>query len=52
MLASETLALEYGHTFGFPAVVNRCGVLAGEMQFGVPGQGSYSFFVGMHYGDR
>jgi CDP-paratose 2-epimerase len=47
-LASETLALEYGHTFGFPAVVNRCGVLAGETQFGVPEQGIYSFWVRMY----
>jgi CDP-paratose 2-epimerase len=44
-LASEALALEYGHTFGFPAVVDRCGVLAGETQFGVPEQGIYSFWV-------
>jgi CDP-paratose 2-epimerase len=42
------LALEYGHTFGFPAVVNRCGVLAGETQFGVPEQGIYSFWVRMY----
>jgi CDP-paratose 2-epimerase len=47
-LASETLALEYGHTFGFPAVVNRCGVLAGETQFGVPDQGIYSFWIRMY----
>ena len=47
-LASETLALEYGHTFGFPAVVNRCGVLAGETQFGVPEQGIYSFWIRMY----
>jgi CDP-paratose 2-epimerase len=47
-LASEMLAFEYGHTFGFPAVVNRCGVLAGESQFGVPEQGIYSFWVRMY----
>ena len=44
-LASEALALEYGQAFGFPAVVNRCGVLAGETQFGVPEQGIYSFWI-------
>jgi CDP-paratose 2-epimerase len=44
-LASESLALEYGQAFGFPAVVNRCGVLAGESQFGVPEQGIYSFWI-------
>jgi CDP-paratose 2-epimerase len=47
-LASEALALEYGHTFGFPAVANRCGVLAGETQFGVPEQGIYSFWIRMY----
>jgi CDP-paratose 2-epimerase len=44
-LASEALALEYGEAFGFPVVVNRCGVLAGETQFGVPEQGIYSFWI-------
>lgn len=47
-LASEALALEYGDAFGFPAVVNRCGVLAGETQFGVPEQGIYSFWIRMY----
>jgi CDP-paratose 2-epimerase len=47
-LASEALALEYGQAFGLPAVVNRCGVLAGETQFGVPEQGIYSFWVRMY----
>ncbi len=47
-LASETLALEYGHAFGFPVVVNRCGVLAGETQFGVPEQGIFSFWIRMY----
>ncbi|HVU88145.1 MAG TPA: NAD-dependent epimerase/dehydratase family protein [Pirellulales bacterium] len=44
-LASEALALEYGQTFKFPVVVNRCGVLAGEGQFGVAEQGIFSFWV-------
>jgi CDP-paratose 2-epimerase len=47
-LASETLALEYGQAFGFPVVVNRCGVLAGETQFGVADQGIFSFWVRMY----
>jgi nucleoside-diphosphate-sugar epimerase len=33
-LASETLALEYAHTFDMPVWINRCGVLAGAGQFG------------------
>jgi CDP-paratose 2-epimerase len=47
-LASEVLALEYGQSFGFPVVVNRCGVLAGETQFGVADQGIYSFWIRMY----
>ncbi|HEY4312706.1 MAG TPA: NAD-dependent epimerase/dehydratase family protein [Pirellulales bacterium] len=44
-LASESLALEYGQTFKFPVVINRCGVLAGEGQFGVAEQGIFSFWI-------
>jgi len=44
-LASEALALEYGHAFGLPVAVNRCGVLAGATQFGVAGQGIFSFWI-------
>ncbi|HEX3600069.1 MAG TPA: NAD-dependent epimerase/dehydratase family protein, partial [Lacipirellulaceae bacterium] len=51
-LASEVLALEYGQSFGFPVVVNRCGVLAGETQFGVAEQGIYSFWLRMYAHQR
>jgi CDP-paratose 2-epimerase len=51
-LASETLALEYGQTFHFPVIINRCGVLAGETQFGVAEQGIYSFWVRMYASRR
>jgi CDP-paratose 2-epimerase len=44
-LASEALALEYGQAYGLPVVVNRCGVLAGGTQFGVPAQGIFSFWI-------
>jgi CDP-paratose 2-epimerase len=43
--ASETLALEYGSTFGFPVWVNRCGVLAGAGQFGQAEQGIFSYWI-------
>lgn len=43
--ASETLALEYGATFGFPVWINRCGVLAGAGQFGQAEQGIFSFWI-------
>ncbi|HZZ29228.1 MAG TPA: NAD-dependent epimerase/dehydratase family protein [Pirellulales bacterium] len=44
-LAAERLALEYGQAFGFPVIINRCGVLAGGTQFGVAAQGIFSFWV-------
>jgi CDP-paratose 2-epimerase len=44
-LASETLALEYGETFGFPVWINRCGVLAGTGQFGRADQGIFAFWI-------
>src|SRR4030095_9500509 len=47
-LASETLALEYGHAFGFPVWINRCGVLAGAGQFGTPEQGIVSYWLNAH----
>lgn len=47
-LASEILALEYGHTFQFPVWVNRCGVMAGAGQFGTPEQGIFSYWMHAH----
>jgi CDP-paratose 2-epimerase len=44
-LASETLALEYGESFGLPVFINRCGVLAGAGQFGRADQGIFSFWI-------
>ena len=44
-VASEQMALEYGHTFDFPVWINRCGVLAGAGQFGHPAQGIFSFWI-------
>jgi CDP-paratose 2-epimerase len=51
-LASETLALEYGATFGFPVWVNRCGVLAGAGQFGTAEQGIFSYWLHAHASRR
>jgi CDP-paratose 2-epimerase len=51
-LASETLAFEYGATFGFPVWVNRCGVLAGAGQFGTAEQGIFSYWLHAHAGRR
>jgi CDP-paratose 2-epimerase len=51
-LASETIALEYGATFGFPVWVNRCGVLAGAGQFGTAEQGIFSYWLHAHAAGR
>jgi len=47
-LASETVAREYGHAFGFPVWINRCGVLAGAGQFGTAEQGIFSYWLHAH----
>ena len=47
-LASETLAMEYGATFGFPVWINRCGVLAGAGQFGRADQGIFAYWLNSH----
>lgn len=44
-LASEQLALEYGHAFNFPVWVNRCGVMAGAGQFGRADQGIFAYWL-------
>lgn len=47
-LASETIALEYGTTFGFPVWINRCGVMAGAGQFGRADQGIFAYWINSH----
>lgn len=47
-LASETLALEWGASFGFPVWIDRCGVMAGAGQFGTPDQGIFSYWINAH----
>lgn len=44
-LASEIIILEYASSFDFPVWINRCGVLAGEGQFGKPDQGIFSYWI-------
>jgi len=51
-LASEALALEYGHTYNLPVWVNRCGVLAGAGQFGTAEQGIFSYWLHAHAARR
>jgi CDP-paratose 2-epimerase len=43
--AADFFCQEYADAFGLPIIVNRCGVIAGEGQFGVIGQGWLTFWV-------
>jgi CDP-paratose 2-epimerase len=51
-LASEIMAMEYAHTYGFPLWINRCGVIAGPGQFGKIDQGVISFWMYQWLCDR
>jgi CDP-paratose 2-epimerase len=44
-VASEAVAMEYGDAFDLPIAINRCGVLAGDGQFGTAEQGIFSFWI-------
>ena len=48
-LASELLIQEYSHLYQLPAIINRCGVLAGPWQMGKVDQGFVTFWVASHY---
>ena len=48
-LASEMLIEEYSEAFGLPAIINRCGVLAGPGQFGKSDQGVFTLWVARHF---
>jgi len=43
--AADFFCQEYADAFGLPIIVNRCGVIAGEGQFGVIGQGWLTFWA-------
>jgi CDP-paratose 2-epimerase len=43
--AADFLCQEYSEAFGLPIIVNRCGVISGEGQFGVADQGWLSFWA-------
>ncbi len=48
-LASELLVEEYAFNFGVPAIINRCGILAGPWQMGKVDQGVVSLWVAAHH---
>ena len=47
-LASELLIQEYSAIYGLPAVINRCGVVAGPWQMGRVDQGFFTLFAARH----
>lgn len=47
-LASELFVEEYARNFDLPAIVNRCGVIAGPGQFGKVDQGVFTLWVAAH----
>jgi len=48
-LASELVIQEYADGYGLPAVINRCGVIAGPGQFGKVDQGVFTLWVARHH---
>lgn len=48
-LASELLVEEYAESYAMPAVVNRCGVIAGPWQMGRIDQGIVMHWVSSHF---
>lgn len=48
-LASELFINEYRQAFKMPAIINRCGVIAGPWQMGKVDQGFMSLWVARHF---
>ena len=48
-LAAETLIEEYREGFGVPAVIDRCGVIAGPWQMGKVDQGVFTHWMLAHH---
>ncbi len=51
-LASELLLQEYSAQYGLPAIINRCGVIAGPWQLGKVDQGVFTYWLASHYFKR
>lgn len=47
-LASEIMLQEYSHQYDLPAVINRCGVVAGPWQLGKQDQGVFTHWLVSH----
>ena len=51
-LAGELILQEYVYNYGMPALINRCGVLAGPWQMGKVDQGVVTLWVARHHFQR
>ena len=51
-LAGELLLQEYSANYGIPAIINRCGVVAGPWQLGKVDQGVFTFWLASHFFGR
>lgn len=51
-LASEVVLQEYSRQYGLPAVINRCGVVAGPWQLGKQDQGVFTYWMASHMLER
>ncbi len=47
-LASEIMLQEYSRQYGLPAIINRCGVVAGPWQLGKQDQGVFTYWLVSH----
>ena len=47
-LAAELLVEEYATAYGLPAVIDRCGVIAGPWQMGKVDQGVFTYWLASH----
>ena len=51
-LAGELLLQEYAANYGMPAIIDRCGVVAGPWQLGKVDQGVFTYWLANHYFGR
>ena len=51
-LAAEYVLQEYALNYNVPAIIDRCGVIAGPWQFGKADQGVFSFWLASHFYKR
>ncbi len=48
-LSAELILREYAVQYGLPAIINRCGVVAGPWQMARADQGVFTFWMARHY---